>query len=64
MGIRSTWFSGPHHRFVAMLDFTVFDDSIKDSPIIDTDHASSMILGYASVFYASFEPDVPVTKSQ
>ena len=50
MGIKSTWFSGPHHRFVAMLDFTVFDDSIKDSPIIDANHASNMIFGYAYVF--------------
>jgi outer membrane protein len=50
MGIRSTWFSGPHHRFVAMLQFKAFDDSIKDSPIIDADHAYNMILGYAYVF--------------
>jgi outer membrane protein len=50
MGIRSTWFSGPHHRFVAMLQFKAFDDSIKDSPIIDADHAYNMIFGYAYVF--------------
>jgi outer membrane protein len=53
MGIRSTWFSGPHHRFVAMLQFKAFDDSIKDSPIIDADDADdayNMIFGYAYVF--------------
>lgn len=50
MGIRSTWFSGPHHRFVAMLQFKAFDDSIKDSPIIDADDAYNMIFGYAYVF--------------
>ena len=50
MGIRSTWFSGPHHRFVAMLQFTGFDDSIKDSPIVDADDAYNMIVGYAYVF--------------
>jgi len=48
-GIRSTWFSGPHHRFVAMLQFKAFDDSIKDSPIIDADDAYNMIFGYAYV---------------
>jgi len=50
MGIRSTWFSGPHHRFVAMLQYRAFDDSIKDSPIIDADDAYSMIFGYAYEF--------------
>ena len=50
MGIRSTWFSGPHHRFVAMLQFTGFDDSVKDSPIVDADDAYNMIVGYAYVF--------------
>jgi outer membrane protein len=50
MGIRSNWFSGPHHRFVAMLQITAFDDSIKDSPIIDADYAYNMVLGYAYVF--------------
>lgn len=50
MGIRSSWFSGPHHRFVAMLQFKAFDDSIKDSPIIDADSAYNMIFGYAYVF--------------
>lgn len=50
MGIRSTWFSGPHHRFVAMLQLKAFDDSIKDSPIVDADYAYNMIFGYAYVF--------------
>jgi len=49
-GIRSTWFSGPHHRFVAMLQFRTFDDSIKDSPIIDADDGYNMIFGYAYEF--------------
>jgi len=50
MGIRSTWFSGPHHRFVAMLQYKALDDSIKDSPIIDDDYAANLILGYAYAF--------------
>ena len=50
MGIRSTWFSGPHHRFVAMLQYKALDDSIKDSPIVDADDAYNMIFGYAYVF--------------
>ena len=49
-GIRSTWFSGPNHRFVAMLQYKAFDDSIKDSPIVDADDAYNMIFGYAYVF--------------
>ena len=49
MGIRSAWFSGPHHRFVAMVQFKAFDDSIKDSPIVDADNTYNMILGYAYV---------------
>ena len=50
MGIRSSWFSGPHHRFVAMLQFKAFDDSIKDSPIIDANGSYNMTFGYAYVF--------------
>jgi len=50
MGIRSTWFSGPHHRFVAMLQYKAFDDPIKDSPIIDADGGYNMIFGYAYAF--------------
>jgi len=50
MGIRSNWFSGPHHRFVAMLQYKTFDDSIKDSPIIDADDSYNMTFGYAYVF--------------
>jgi len=49
-GIRSSWFSGPHHRFVAMLEYASYDDSIKDSPIVDADNGYSVILGYAYVF--------------
>ncbi|NMR25814.1 MULTISPECIES: MipA/OmpV family protein [Pseudoalteromonas] len=49
-GLRGMWWSGPHHRVIFRLEYSVLGSSIEDSPLVDGSNSYEFIMGYAYVF--------------
>ena len=49
-GLKGMWWSGPHHRVIFRLEYSTLDNSIKDSPLVDSSASYEFIIGYAYVF--------------
>ena len=49
-GLRGMWWSGQHHRVIFRLEYSTLDNSIKDSPLVDSSASYEFIIGYAYVF--------------
>lgn len=50
IGISSDWFFGENHMIKADASYTSFDNTIKDSPLVDKSGTYQLLLGYVYVF--------------